>query len=54
VFAACHEAGIPCGAALAVANRVGPEAHREWRENHERVSRALMEALKGHGLFEAP
>ena len=54
VFAACHEAGIPCGAALAVANRVGPEAHEQWRVNHERVSRGLMDALKAHGIFEAP
>jgi purine-nucleoside phosphorylase len=54
VFAACHEAGIPCGAALAVANQVGPEAHEQWRANHERVSRALMEALMRHGVFEAP
>jgi purine-nucleoside phosphorylase len=53
VFAACHEAGIPCGAALAVANRVGPEAHGEWLANHERVSRALMQALMDHGVFEA-
>jgi purine-nucleoside phosphorylase len=54
VFAACHEAGIPCGAALAVANRVGPEAHGQWLANHERVSRALMAALQEHGIFEAP
>jgi purine-nucleoside phosphorylase len=54
VFAACHEAGIPCGAALAVANQVGPEAHEQWRTNHERVSRALMDALKAHGIFESP
>ena len=52
VFAACLAAGIPCSAALAVANRVGPEANLEWRANHERVSRALMEALKGQGLFD--
>ena len=52
VFAACHEAGIPCGAALAVANRVGPEAHAEWLANHERVSRGLMDALKAHGIFQ--
>ena len=51
VFAACHAAGIPCGAALAVANRVGPEAHGQWLANHERVSRALMEALEEHGVF---
>ena len=54
VFAACHEAGIPCGAALAVANRVGPEAHGEWLANHERVSLALMEALVAAGVFTQP
>ena len=43
VFAACREAGIPCGAVLAVANRVGPGAHQEWRANHEDVSRRLLE-----------
>ena len=53
VFAACHGAGIPCGAALVVANRVGPEAHAEWRANHERVSRELMDQLMGQGIFEA-
>jgi len=51
VFAACHAAGIPCGAALAVANRVGPEAHGEWLANHERVSRALVAALQAGGSF---
>jgi len=51
VFAACAQAGVPCGAVLAVANRVGPEAHREWRENHERVSRELMARLAGLGVF---
>jgi purine-nucleoside phosphorylase len=53
VFAACHDAGIPCGAALAVANQVGPEAHGQWLANHERVSRELMEALKAAGVFAA-
>ena len=51
VFAACHAAGVPCGAALAVANRVGPEAHREWRENHAEASRKLIAALRGAGMF---
>jgi purine-nucleoside phosphorylase len=51
VFAACHAAGVPCGAALAVANRVGPEAHREWRENHAEASRELIAALRGAGMF---
>ena len=52
VYAACHAAGIPCGAVLAVANRVGPDAHREWRENHARVSAELIAALQRLGLFE--
>jgi nucleoside phosphorylase len=45
VFAACHAAGVPVAGALAVANRVGPAAHAEWKANHARVSRALVEAL---------
>jgi nucleoside phosphorylase len=46
VFAACHAAGVPVAAALAVANRVGKDANAEWRANHARVSRALVEALR--------
>ena len=46
VFASCHAAGVPVAAALAVANRVGPGASAEWRANHARVSRALVEALR--------
>jgi purine-nucleoside phosphorylase len=46
VFAACHAAGVPVAAALAVANRVGPRAHAEWREHHARVSRTLADALR--------
>jgi purine-nucleoside phosphorylase len=45
VFAACHEAGVPVAAALAVANRCGPDASTEWRASHARVSRALVAAL---------
>jgi purine-nucleoside phosphorylase len=45
VFAACHAAGVPVAGALAVANRVGPGAHAEWKANHDRVSRKLIEAL---------
>lgn len=45
VFAACHLARVPVAAALAVANRVGPDAHAEWRANHVRVSRDLVAAL---------
>jgi purine-nucleoside phosphorylase len=51
VFAACHAAGVPVAGALAVANRVGPGAHAEWRANHERVSRRLLEALAAGGVL---
>jgi purine-nucleoside phosphorylase len=47
VFAACLAAGVPAAAALAVANRVGPDAHAEWKASHARVSRALVAALAG-------
>jgi nucleoside phosphorylase len=45
VFAACALAGVPVGGALGVANRVGPEAHAEWKRHHAAVSRALLLAL---------
>jgi purine-nucleoside phosphorylase len=45
VFAAAQAAGVPVAAALGVANRVGPGAHREWAENHAAVSAALVAAL---------
>lgn len=51
VFAACAAAGIPAAAALAVANRVGPDANAEWRANHARVSRQLVEALRAAGVL---
>jgi len=47
VFAACAAAGVPVAAALGVANRVGPQAHAEWKASHARVSRALVAALAG-------
>jgi len=47
VFAACAAAGVPVAAALAVANRVGPQAHAEWKASHARVCRALIAALAG-------
>ncbi len=46
VLAACASAGVPVAAALGVANRVGPDAHEEWKREHARVSRALVEALR--------
>lgn len=51
VFAACAAAGAPAAAALAVANRVGPRAHEEWRANHARVSAALLRALRDRGVL---
>lgn len=51
VFAACHAAGVPCGAVLAVADRVGPDAHMQWKANHAGASKALIEALKGKGVL---
>jgi purine-nucleoside phosphorylase len=45
VFAACHAAGVPVAAALAVANRCGPGANAEWRASHARVSKSLVQAL---------
>jgi purine-nucleoside phosphorylase len=52
VFAACHAAGVPVAAALAVANRVGPGASAEWRANHARVSGALVAALHRLGVLD--
>jgi purine-nucleoside phosphorylase len=51
VLEACRAAGVPCGAALAVANRVGPTAHLEWKANHARASAALVSALGAAGLL---
>jgi purine-nucleoside phosphorylase len=51
VFAACAAAGVPVAAALAVANRVGPDAHAEWEARHAGASRALVEALRARGVL---
>jgi purine-nucleoside phosphorylase len=51
VFAAAAAAGVPCGGALAVANRAGDRAHEEWRANHARVSRLLVERLRALGVL---
>ena len=51
VFAACAELGVPVAAALGVANRVGPEAHVEWRARHAAVSRSLIEALRAERVL---
>ena len=52
VFAACHGAGVACGAVLGVADHVGPKAHQQWEANHKRVSDALIETLKAKGVFK--
>lgn len=51
MFAACAAVGAPVAAALAVANRVGRDAHAEWRANHAQVSRALVQALQDLRIF---
>jgi purine-nucleoside phosphorylase len=51
VFAAAAAAGVPAAAALAVTNRVGPEAHREWAVSHAGASRALVAALRAKGIL---
>jgi len=51
VFAACHEAGVPVGAALAVVNPVGPEAQAQWRLHHAAGSAALIEHLRVLGAL---
>lgn len=53
VFAACHAAGVPVAAALAVSNRAGPGAHAEWEAHHARVSGLLMQALRRAGVLGA-
>ena len=52
IFAACHQAGVPVAAALAVSNRVGPASHVEWRANHQEVCKALVEMLERLGVFD--
>jgi nucleoside phosphorylase len=54
VFAACHAAGVPVAAVLAVANHVGPHAHAEWQAHHEAASRALVAALQAAGALAPP
>ncbi len=51
VLEACREAEVPCGAALAVVNEVGPGAHAQWRANHASGSARLVEALRAAGCF---
>jgi nucleoside phosphorylase len=52
VFAACALAQVPVAALLAVANRVGPEAHAEWAAHHESVSAQLVFELRARHGFD--
>jgi nucleoside phosphorylase len=51
VFAACHGADVPCGAALVVVNDAGPHAQAQWMANHAEGSRRLVENLRASGFF---
>lgn len=42
---AAERAGVPALALLGVANHVGPNAHREWREHGDRAAAAAVEVL---------
>jgi nucleoside phosphorylase len=52
VFAACKAYGVPVGAALVVANPVGPEGQEAWALHNVDVSRKLQHALTESGLFD--
>ena len=47
VLAACAVAAVPAAAVLGVANRVGPDAHLEWKRENARVSARVVEAIRG-------
>lgn len=51
IFEACRMAGVPCGAALAVANEVGPQAREQWQARHAELSGKLVETLLELGVF---
>jgi nucleoside phosphorylase len=52
VYAACQAADIPVAAALVVVNRVGPQAHAEWKARHAEGSRQLVAALRRNGVLD--
>jgi nucleoside phosphorylase len=45
VARAARAAKVPFAAVLGVANRVGPEGHREWRAHHQAASRAACAVI---------
>ena len=51
VYAACHAAGVPVGAALAVVNEVGPDAQAQWKANQRQGSLRLIERLQDLKAF---
>lgn len=46
IYRACELAGIPAAALLAVANRVGPGARSEWRQNAATAEGIAVETLR--------
>ena len=46
VARAAAQAGVPFAAVLAITNRVGPDAHAEWRSNRARAEAAARDAVR--------
>jgi len=44
---ACAQAGVPFAAVLGVANRVGPDAHAEWKANRLAAEEAARAVVRG-------
>ena len=44
---ACARAGIPMGVVLGITNRVGPDAHAEWKARRDEVERAVADRVRG-------
>ncbi|MGH7297349.1 MAG: phosphorylase, partial [Polyangiaceae bacterium] len=45
VSAACAARGVPCAAALGVANVVGARARDEWRAHHRAAASAAVDVV---------
>lgn len=50
---ACHAARVPFACVLGITNRVGPDAHAEWRANRGAAEAAAREVAR-RSLAEAP
>ena len=46
VAVACAQAGVPFLALLGIANRVGPNAHEEWKQNRASAERGACAAAR--------